>query len=266
MNSFLLFSRKSIEEFPSLEPAQEDILAIMSRFAANNFFSLQEFDHCSLWDGDETVWTALFQLDSYLQSQGAFKIDIEIPSGATILQPELVSIGAGTVLEPGVMIQGPCIIGKDCLIRHGALLRGGVICGDGCVIGHASEVKHSILFPKAQVAHLNYVGDSILGARVNLGAGVKCANLRLDRCEISVLDEGVKVKTGLRKFGSILGDGCQIGCNAVLNPGTVLGPYCVSYPLVNLHGVIPANSRIKGRSHDLDIGSVSVEILEALRK
>ena len=209
---------------------------------------------------------ALSRLDGYLDAASSFRIEVEIPPDVKIVNPERVSIGAGTVLEPGVLIQGPCFIGKNCLIRHGAFLRGGVILGDGCVVGHASEVKHSIFLSGAQAAHLDYVGDSILGSRVNLGAGVKCANLRLDRRKISIYDEGVKIKTGLKKFGAILGDGCQIGCNVVLNPGTLLGPGCVSYPLVNLHGVIPARSRIKGKAHEFDIEPVGIEILEALRK
>lgn len=239
----------------------------MSRLAANSFFSLKDFLHSSvLWENGKPVWMALQNLDRYLKSYDSYKIEIEIPSDVKIVNPELVAIGEGTILEPGVLIEGPCILGKDCLVRHGAFLRGGVICGDNCVVGHASEVKHSIFLNGAQAAHLDYVGDSILGSRVNLGAGVKCANLRLDRREISILDEGVKVKTGLKKFGCILGDGCQIGCNVVLNPGTLLGPGCVSYPLINLHGTIPANSRIKGKSHEFDIEPVGIEILEALRR
>ncbi len=237
----------------------------MSRFAANTFFSLQEFAHAALWKEDEPVWMALSRLQVYLDAYTPFRIEVEIPPDVKIVHPEKVSIGGGTVLEPGVLIQGPCLIGKNCLIRHGAFLRGGVILGDGCVVGHVSEVKHSIFLNGAQAAHLDYVGDSILGSRVNLGAGVKCANLRLDRREISIYDAGVKVKTGLRKFGAVLGDGCQIGCNAVLNPGTLLGPNCVSYPLLNLHGVIAAGSRIKGKAHEFDIEPIGIEILEALR-
>lgn len=239
----------------------------MSRFAANSFFSPHEFLHGgSLWEEGEPVWAALKRLNGYLTSYPSFKIEIEIPENVIIERPDLVAIGAGTILEPGVLIQGPCILGKNCSIRHGAFLRGGVILGDSCVVGHASEVKHSIFFNGAQAAHLNYVGDSILGARVNLGAGVKCANLRLDRREIYLFDEGAKVKTGLKKFGSVLGDGCQIGCNTVLSPGTLLGPNCVSFPLVSLHGIIPANSRIKGKAHELDIEPAGIDILEALRK
>lgn len=239
----------------------------MPLFAANTFFSCQEFFHSSaLWKEDEPVWTALHRLDEYLRNYRSFKIEIEIPPDVKIEHPELVAIGEGTVLEPGVLIQGPCILGKGCLIRHGAYLRGGVICGDGCNIGHVSEVKHSIFLNGAQAAHLNYVGDSILGNRVNLGAGVKCANLRLDRREISIFAGGAKTQTGLKKFGCILGDGCQIGCNVVFNPGTLLGQNCVSYPLLNVHGVISANSRIKAKAHELEIETSGVQILEALRK
>ena len=201
---------------------------------------------------------ALLRLENYLLTLPSLKINIDVPEGVSIKNPSTVSIGEGTVLEPGVLIEGPCIIGKNCHIRHGAFLRGGVLCGDRCVIGHSAEIKHSIFLDGAHAAHLNYVGDSILGNVVNLGAGVKCANLRLDRNEITIYFEGRKVQTGLKKFGCILGDGCQIGCNVVLNPVTLIGQNSVSYPLLNLHGFIPANSRVKGKSHEYEIETTAI--------
>ncbi len=230
----------------------------MSLLTAKLFFSLEQVCHRELWSEDESAWSALQRLEKYLLSRSSFKINIDIPAGVCVKNPESVSIGEGTILEPGVLIEGPCIIGKNCHIRHGAFLRGGVLCGDHCVVGHSTEIKHSILLDGAQAAHLNYVGDSILGHGVNLGAGVKCANLRLDRREISVYFEDQKVMTGLKKFGCILGDGCQIGCNVVINPGTLIGPHSVSYPLLNLHGFIPANSRVKGKSHEYEIETTAI--------
>jgi NDP-sugar pyrophosphorylase family protein len=237
----------------------------MEAFDVKNFFSLEQFAHCDLWKEQKNVWGALHCLQEYLQSQTSFEKKIQVPTSVFLERADQIALGEGTILEPGVLIQGPCIIGKGCILRHGAYVRGGCILGDGCVIGHGSEVKGSILMNGAQVAHLNYVGDSILGNNINLGAGVKCANLRLDRREISITKDGKKIRTGLRKFGCALGDRCQIGCNTVLNPGTILGPDCVSYPLLLLHGVIAPRTRIRSKSAALEFSSLETELLDRLR-
>ena len=132
---------------------------------------------------------------------------------------EQVVIGEGTVVEDGVMIKGPAIIGRRCQIRHGAYIREHVIVGDDCVVGNACELKQSVLFNRAQVPHFNYVGDSILGHRAHLGAGVKISNVKLSAGTVTVEAAGERIDTGLRKFGALIGDGCDVGCNAVLNPG-----------------------------------------------
>lgn len=211
------------------------------------FFSLSTFEHAPLFEGCEYVWDALKGLSSYLTNNALGKIECSIPSSVHLLSPETISIGEGTLIEPNVLIQGPCIIGKNCQIRQGAYLRGNILLGDNCIIGHTTEVKNSIFLNSASAAHFNYVGDSILGNAVNLGAGAKCANLRLDHHPITLRVEGKKINTGLKKFGAILGDGCQIGCNAVLNPGTVLGKQAGCYPLLSIHGYIPAGKIIKMR-------------------
>lgn len=187
-------------------------------------------------------------------------MEIDLPEGVFIQNRETVSIGEGTLIEPGVLIQGPCIIGKRCIIRHGAYLRGNVILGDGCQIGHSAEIKHSILFDGAAATHFVYVGDSILGHLANLGAGVKCANLRLDREEVKAFWKGKKVPTGLRKFGAIVGDRVQVGCNAVLNPGTLVGRESFAFPLANVHGEIPPRSQISEKG----VGPIEQKILEKL--
>ena len=227
-------------------------------FAPEEFFHLEGFAHRSLWKEGEPVWSGLLLLNDYL-GRSLFRIEVEIPAGVHLENRGQIAIGRGTVLEPGVLIQGPCIIGKNCRVLHGAYLRSGVILGDGCTVGHAVEMKHSILFDGASASHLCYVGDSILGRGVNLGAGVKCANLRLDRKEISIQ----KIRTGLRKLGAIVGDRAQIGCNCVLNPGTVVGRESVAHPLLNLTGVIPGRSRVKG-SRALEVESIPEKILEQL--
>lgn len=220
-----------------------DILAPMAN--KDPFFSLDKYAHRSLWkENAPPPWFPLFWLAEYIEKKNLCKIEIEIPEGVFLQKKEQISIGSGTVIEPGVLIQGPCIIGKNCLIRHGAYLRGPFICGDGCHIGHSAEIKHSILLDRSAATHFVYVGDSILGNDVNLGAGVKCANLRLDRRDIAVQIDGKKEKTGLKKLGAVIGDRVQIGCNSVLNPGTLVGKESLSYPLMNLTGFIPPRSQI----------------------
>jgi len=238
----------------------------MSSLTVNDFFSLSQYAHRNLWLEGEYVWMALSRMEKYFQTISFAAKKEKIPPSVTIDKPDQVLLGENVILEPEVYIQGPCILGRGCIIRHGAYLRGGVICGNNCVIGHASEIKHSIFLNGAQVGHLVYVGDSILGGRVNLGAGVKCANLRLDRQEIMVSFDNAKIPTGLKKMGAIIGDGCQIGCNTVINPGTLVGSESVSYPLVNIHGAIPPRSLIKPKNFEIEISPNEIARLDWLRR
>jgi NDP-sugar pyrophosphorylase family protein len=146
------------------------------------------------------------------------------------------------------MIKGPAIIGKNCQIRHGAYLRENVIIGDNCVLGNSSEIKNSLLFNGAQVPHFNYVGDSILGGKVHLGAGVICSNLKSLPGNVTVMVDGQPRDTGLRKFGALIGDGAEVGCNSVLNPGSILGRGAIIYPGVNWRGFLPANNIAKNKA------------------
>jgi NDP-sugar pyrophosphorylase family protein len=136
-------------------------------------------------------------------------------------------------------IIGPVWIGANCDIRPGAFIRGNVIVGEGCVLGNACEFKHCLLMDGVAVPHFNYVGDSILGNRAHFGAGVICSNLRLDQQPVVVRTESATYETGLRKFGAILGDQAEVGCNAVLNPGTVLGRRALVTPVIAVGGYIP---------------------------
>jgi UDP-N-acetylglucosamine diphosphorylase / glucose-1-phosphate thymidylyltransferase / UDP-N-acetylgalactosamine diphosphorylase / glucosamine-1-phosphate N-acetyltransferase / galactosamine-1-phosphate N-acetyltransferase len=213
--------------------------------APSQFFSLEEYSHLSLFEGCEYPWQALEHLESYLKSLKLGNIEVEVPPSAYLIHPESISIGMGTIIEPGAYIEGPCIIGRDCTVRHGAYIRTNVVVGDSCVIGHDTEVKHSIFFNSASAAHFNYVGDSILGHRVNLGAGVKCANLRLDHQTIHVILPHERINTGLHKLGAIVGDGAQVGCNCVINPGTILGRHSFCFPCLNVYGFIPENGKVK---------------------
>lgn len=232
-------------------------------YPAELFFSLRRFAHRALWKEKSFVWSPLIHLELYLQESLRHQIAVSVPPGVTIDRPDQVSIGEGTILEPGVYIQGPCVIGRQSVLRHGAYLRGPVILGDYCVIGHSAEIKHSILLDFSSAAHLVYVGNSIVGNRVNLGAGVKCANVRFDRKEVPLFFEGKKIRTGLFKLGSIIGDRSHVGCNAVLNPGTLLGKESICYPLVNAQGYFPVGSRIKGAS-PVTAESLALRALDAI--
>jgi UDP-N-acetylglucosamine diphosphorylase / glucose-1-phosphate thymidylyltransferase / UDP-N-acetylgalactosamine diphosphorylase / glucosamine-1-phosphate N-acetyltransferase / galactosamine-1-phosphate N-acetyltransferase len=217
----------------------------MSENTPSYFFELNNFQHAHIFDSCSFPWEALPKIEKYLKSLSLGNIQISIPNTAFLINPELISIGEGTVIEPSAYIKGPCVIGKNCTIRHGAYIRGNVITGDQCVIGHDTEVKNSIFLNKAQAAHFAYVGDCILGNGVNLGAGTKCANLKLDHQNIEVHLKGEKISTGLRKFGAILGDGVQLGCNSVMNPGTMLGKRVFCYPCVSVGGFVPEDHIIR---------------------
>ncbi len=161
---------------------------------------------------------------------------------------DAVFIGEGTVIEDGAMIKGPAIIGRNCEIRHNAYIREDVIIGDKCVIGNSCEFKHSILFNEAKVPHFSYVGDSIFGHLAHLGAGVKISNVKLMPGNVMVEIEGQPFDTGLRKFGALLGDHTDIGCNSVLNPGSIIGRGSVIYPNTNWRGILPANMIVKNKA------------------
>ena len=187
-------------------------------------------------------------LDDLLAALPSQRIEIAMPPDVHLIG-DRIAIGKGTRILPGAVIEGPVSIGQEVSIRPGAYLRGGCWIGDGCVVGSNTEIKHSILLPGAKAPHLNYVGDSILGAGVNLGAGTILSNFRHDGGEIPIPVDGAEpIATGLRKLGAILGDRCKTGCNTVLNPGTVVGSDTHLYPGLNLRsGLYPANSLIKLR-------------------
>ena len=214
-------------------------------FKAAELFDLSQTAHAQIFDGCEFAWDALKKIQDYIAQQPKQNPPKKFP-GATI--GEKVFIGEGTIVEPGAMIKGPAIIGKNCQIRHGAYIRENVILGDGCTVGNSCEVKNSLLFNGAQVPHFSYVGDSILGNGAHFGAGVICSNLRLDQQPITVRTEQATYETGLRKFGAIVGDRAEVGCNAVLNPGTILGPRSLVTPAIAVGGYIPAATIAHGRS------------------
>jgi len=217
----------------------------MDCFSPASFFDLSTFAHKQLFENCSFAWQALQNITAYLAKAPLGIHRSAKQEYAYLVNPEMIFIGEGTVIEPGAYIKGPCIIGAHCHIRHGAYIRGDVIIGDYCVVGHTSEIKHSILLNHAHAAHFAYVGDSILGNHTNLGAGVKLANLRLNGEPVLIRGEQTSLSTGMRKFGAIIGDHCQIGCNAVLNPGTLLGKQVLVHPTLNFGGVVKEKSVVK---------------------
>lgn len=193
-------------------------------------------------------WEPLHQLKSFVRKfldQHGTRIPADVPKDV-IIQGE-VYIEDGAIIESGTFIAGPTLIFKGAEVRFGAYIRGNVIVAEKAVVGHDSEVKHSILLPGAKAAHFAYVGDSILGREVNLGAGTKCANLKVDmgKATVRVKMGEATHDTGLRKIGAIMGDHSSVGCNTVTNPGTLIGKNTLAYAVSSLSGTYPSNSIIK---------------------
>jgi NDP-sugar pyrophosphorylase family protein len=214
--------------------------------APTDFFDLDSYEHKSLFYDSRVVyvWDVLKLLGNYLDQIIVPGIQGQIMEGAYLLG-EKIFIGPGSVVEPGAVIKSPTYIGANTQVRQGAYIRGNALVGDHCVVGHTTEVKNAIFLNGAQAGHFAYVGDSILGNRVNLGAGTKLANVKLNHANVVVKAAEQTYDTNLRKLGAILGDRVQIGCNAVSNPGTLLGPGCMAYALSLLRGYYPANTMIK---------------------
>ena len=215
-------------------------------FKPSDLFDLSQTEHSHLFKGCEHAWEALKGLKEYLAANLRPALHNRCEGGAYI--GEQVFIGEGTVVEDGVMIKGPAIIGRNCEIRHNAYIRDQVIIGDNCVIGNSCEIKNSLLFNGVKVPHFSYVGDSIFGFEAHLGAGVKVSNIKLVPGNVTVEIDGKPVDTGLRKFGALLGDHTDIGCNSVLNPGSIIGRGSVVYPNTNWRGILPANMIAKNRA------------------
>lgn len=208
----------------------------------NELFSLEHTLSADYLSSFNYGWEAL---------SGISQMIIELSESLSAEYAELwdkVWVHKSVRLSEAAYIKGPCIIGKDSEIRHGAFIRGSVLIGESCVVGNSTEIKNSILFDKVQVPHFNYVGDSILGYKVHFGAGAVTSNVKSDKTLITV--KGISpIKTNLRKFGALVGDKTEIGCNTVLNPGTVIGKSCTVYPLSSVRGVIPDSYIYKSRDN-----------------
>ncbi len=235
------------------------------------FRRLEEFPHAALFEGIGPVWEALARLEAYVhgaiekadapEAGEADLAGLRVEEGMIVSEGlfrarrtfRLSAVGLlieeGVRIEPGVVVKGPTLLCAGAELRHGAYLRGSCLIGPRAIVGHVTEVKNSVFLPHAEAGHFAYVGDSLLGADANLGAGTKLANLEFRTEEekrtrgvrtISVPIDGKKVDTGLRKFGAVVGDDVEIGCNAVVSPGALLGPGCWVIPNTNVpKGVYP---------------------------
>lgn len=203
-------------------------------FIAEDFFNISNFAWSNFFNTSEYVWNNLSRINEYIEKR------------LSEYNSENIFLDSGSIIQDTARIEGKAIIGKNCIIGHGVLLRGGVVIGDNVSIGHGGEIKHSIVMNSSSVAHLNYVGDSIIGSDVNISGGAILANWRFDRQKIKVRTSSDEIETGLEKFGAIIGDGVTIGVNAVLNPGTIIGKKSLIFPLTSVTGYHPDESVVKG--------------------
>jgi NDP-sugar pyrophosphorylase family protein len=223
--------------------------------SALDLFDFTESRSEWVFEGTQYVWEVLARIPQLVSTllDGKQVIEGDVMPGAYLGDHPLF-VGRGACIEPGVYIGGPAYIAANVVVRHGAYVRSNSVLLDGAILGHASEIKNSILLPGAKAPHFAYVGDSIIGHRANLGAGVRLSNLSITgpssgiRSTVRIQMPDGRIDTGLRKFGAILGDDVEIGCNAVLNPGIVLGPRSLVYPNVSMRsGVYPADTITKLR-------------------
>lgn len=214
---------------------------------ASDFFdlppSLERF--ASFFPAEAAPWEWLKQIGAALATAEFGQLEQKVPAGVHL--EGAVWLHPSVKLPAFATIIGPVWIGARSEIRPSAFIRGNVIAGEGCVLGNSSEFKNCLLLDRVQAAHFNYVGDSILGNGAHLGAGAICSNLRLDQKNVTVRTENQSYDTGLKKFGAVLGDQAEVGCNAVLNPGTLLGRRAIVMPAMAFSGHLAANTIARTR-------------------
>ena len=211
----------------------------MDYIKINDLFDLTHTMAADYLNGFEYPWEALAGLAEFVRLKGIGLSETEYEKRA-----EDIWVHKSATVVPTAVLVGPVIVGPDSFVGHSAFVRNGVIVGANCTIGTCVEIKNSIVFDKVDLAHFNYVGDSILGFGSHLGGGAITSNLRLDEKNV-VVRGSVSVDTGLTKVGAMVGDHVQVGCNVVLNPGTVLGRKSVVYPLIAVKGVVAPSSVVK---------------------
>ncbi len=212
----------------------------MEQFTVKNLYTLEETIAAGLLSEVTYPWEALPKISEFIVALGK-----TLPADKYEEVKENVWIAKSATVAETANINGPAIIDGDAEIRHCAFIRGNAIVGKGAVVGNSTELKNVILFNKVQVPHYNYVGDSILGFKSHMGAGSITSNVKSDKTLVVVKNGGGKMETGLKKFGAMLGDNVEVGCNSVLNPGTVIGRNSNVYPTSMVRGCIPAGSIYK---------------------
>ncbi len=209
-----------------------------------NYLDLSKTIASEIFSGLTYPWEALPKIKDFILNLGP-----KLPKDEFEEIKENVWVSKEAVIADSAFIAGPTIICKGTEIRHCAFIRGSVIVGENCVVGNSTELKNAILFNNVQVPHFNYIGDSILGFKAHFGAGSIVSNVKSDKSNVSVLINGSKTDTGLRKFGAIVADYVEIGCNAVLNPGTIIGKNSNVYPTSMVRGVIGENMIFKAQNN-----------------
>jgi NDP-sugar pyrophosphorylase family protein len=206
----------------------------------SELYDLRETIAAGLLEGLTYPWEALPKIHDFIIDLGE-----SLPKDIYEEREEYIWVAKSAKVAPTACLNGPLIVDEDAEIRHCAFVRGNAIVGKGAVVGNSAELKNVILFNKVQVPHYNYVGDSILGFRAHMGAGSITSNVKSDKTLVVVKGEGISIETGLKKMGAMLGDNVEVGCNSVLNPGTVIGRNTNIYPASMVRGVIPAGSIYK---------------------
>ncbi len=212
----------------------------MSKIKINDLFSLDKTIASSVFDGCVYPWEILPKLKSFIVELGN-TLDLE----KFDKKGDDIWVAKSAKVMPSAYIAGPCIIDENAEIRHCAFIRGSAIIGKGAVVGNSTEVKNALIFDNVQVPHYNYVGDSVLGYKSHLGAGSITSNVKSDKTLVKIWDDEKRIETGLKKFGAMVGDGVEVGCGSVLNPGTIIGKNSNIYPLSSVRGTIPADSIYK---------------------
>ncbi len=212
----------------------------MEQFIIRELYTLEETIAADLFEGAVYPWELLPKISAFIVELGE-----KLPKDRYTEVKEHVWVANNATVAPSAFINGPAIIDEEAEVRHCAFIRGNAIVGKGAVVGNSTELKNVILFNKVQVPHYNYVGDSILGFKAHMGAGSITSNVKSDKTLVVVKNGEEKMETGLKKFGAMLGDHVEVGCNSVLNPGTVIGPDTNIYPTSCVRGCIPAGSIYK---------------------
>lgn len=207
-------------------------------------YDLSQTIAASLLEGAEYPWEVLPKIHDFIIELGK-----SLPNNIYEERGENIWVAKSAKVAPTACLNGPLIIDEEAEVRHCAFVRGSAIVGKGAVVGNSTELKNVILFNKVQVPHYNYVGDSILGYKAHMGAGSITSNVKSDKTLVVIKGEGVNIETGLKKVGAMLGDCVEVGCNSVLNPGTVIGRDSNVYPTSCVRGVIPADSIFKGKGN-----------------